>query len=59
MGDHFGIEWTDATWNPVTGCTKVSLYLFPGGIGIARNLGAFAKRAKAPLDDLIPGWREL
>ncbi len=19
------IEWTDATWNPVTGCTKVSL----------------------------------
>jgi protein gp37 len=23
MGDHTGIEWTDATWNPVTGCTKV------------------------------------
>jgi protein gp37 len=21
---HDGIEWTDATWNPVTGCTKVS-----------------------------------
>lgn len=19
-----GIEWTEATWNPVTGCTKVS-----------------------------------
>ena len=18
------IEWTDATWNPVTGCTKIS-----------------------------------
>src|SRR2546425_7180038 len=35
------------------------LYLFPGGIGIARNLGAFVKRAKAPLDDLIPGWRNL
>ena len=35
------------------------LYLFPGGIGIARNLSAFAKQAKAPLDDLIPGWREL
>ena len=24
MGDHSQIEWTNATWNPVTGCTKVS-----------------------------------
>jgi len=24
MGDNTGIEWTDATWNPTTGCTKVS-----------------------------------
>jgi protein gp37 len=24
MGDHSDIEWTDATWNPVTGCTRVS-----------------------------------
>lgn len=24
MGDKTAIEWTGATWNPVTGCTKVS-----------------------------------
>lgn len=24
MADQSKIEWTDATWNPVTGCTKVS-----------------------------------
>ena len=24
MSDKTGIEWTDAAWNPVTGCTKVS-----------------------------------
>ena len=25
MADKSAIEWTEATWNPVTGCTKVSL----------------------------------
>ena len=24
MGAKTGIEWTDATWNPVTGCTKIT-----------------------------------
>ncbi len=24
MGDNTPIEWTDATWNPVTGCTKIA-----------------------------------
>ncbi len=24
MSEKSGIEWTDSTWNPVTGCTKVS-----------------------------------
>ena len=24
MADRSDIEWTEATWNPVTGCTQVS-----------------------------------
>jgi protein gp37 len=24
MGAKSAIEWTDSTWNPVTGCTKIS-----------------------------------
>ena len=24
MSDHSAIEWTDSTWNPVRGCTKIS-----------------------------------
>jgi protein gp37 len=24
VGDQSAIEWTDATWNPLTGCTKIS-----------------------------------
>ena len=24
MSDHSSIEWTDATWNPVRGCSKLS-----------------------------------
>ena len=24
MGNNSAIEWTDATWNPVTGCTKIT-----------------------------------
>lgn len=24
MADHSGIEWTEATWNPTTGCDRIS-----------------------------------
>ena len=24
MAINSGIEWTESTWNPVTGCTKIS-----------------------------------
>lgn len=24
MGKHSAIEWTESTWNPITGCTKIS-----------------------------------
>jgi protein gp37 len=24
MSEHSQIEWTDATWNPVRGCTKIT-----------------------------------
>jgi protein gp37 len=24
MAENSAIEWTDATWNPVKGCTKIS-----------------------------------
>ena len=24
MGDHSSIEWTEATWNPTTGCDRTS-----------------------------------
>ncbi|PYR02603.1 MAG: hypothetical protein DMG00_28520, partial [Acidobacteria bacterium] len=24
VSDHSAIEWTEATWNPTVGCTKVS-----------------------------------
>ena len=29
MSDKSGIEWTEATWNPVTGCDRTSRWLRP------------------------------
>jgi protein gp37 len=67
MSDHSGIEWTDATWNPVTGCTKVS----PGckhcyaerlarrlkAMGNPRYRDGFAVRLQADQLSLPLRWR--
>jgi protein gp37 len=68
MGDKSAIEWTDATWNPVTGCTKVS----PGckhcyaerlarrlqAMGNARYRNGFAVTLHPDQIDLPLRWRE-
>lgn len=45
MGQQSAIEWTEATWNPITGCTKISLgcqYCYAERI--ARRLKAMGQR---------------
>jgi protein gp37 len=68
MSTSTGIEWTDATWNPVTGCTKVS----PGckhcyaerlasrlqAMGNARYASAFAVTLHPDLLELPLHWRQ-
>ena len=45
MGDKSAIEWTDATWNPTTGCDRVS----PGCAHCyALDLAARLKKMGAP-----------
>ena len=46
MADKSGIEWTDATWNPVTGCSKVS----PG------CANCYAETLTARYAGTNPGW---
>ena len=62
-----GIEWTDATWNPVTGCTKVS----PGckhcyakrmserlqAMGQPNYANGFAVTLQPQMLDLPLGWK--
>ncbi|HEX4083010.1 MAG TPA: DUF5131 family protein, partial [Acidimicrobiales bacterium] len=50
MGDRSGIEWTEATWNPTTGCDRTS----PGcdncyALTLAKRLKAMGQ-AKYQLD---------
>lgn len=68
MADHSGIEWTDATWNPVTGCTKVSpgckncyaeqLAVRLRAMGIPRYRNGFAITLQADQLDLPLRWRK-
>lgn len=43
MGDKTSIEWTDATWNPTRGCSRVS----PGCGGPNHEGGCYAERVAA------------
>jgi protein gp37 len=68
MADHTGIEWTDATWNPVTGCTKVSpsckncyaerLALRLRAMGNRRYRDGFAVTLQADQLELPLRWRQ-
>jgi protein gp37 len=58
MGDNTGIEWTDATWNPIVGCSKALMPAADGklalregcrncyAIRVSRRLGEKFKQAK-------------
>lgn len=67
MATNSHIEWTEMTWNPVTGCTKIS----PGckhcyaltmskrlrAMGVERYRGGFALRLHDDLIDLPRRWK--
>ncbi len=67
MASRSSIEWTDATWNPVTGCSKVSagckycyaerLALRLQAMGQARYAGGFSVTLQDDLLDLPRRWR--
>ena len=67
MADHSRIEWTEATWNPVTGCSKVSagckncyaerLALRLQAMGNARYRHGFRVTLHPDLIELPKRWR--
>lgn len=68
MGDRSAIEWTDATWNPVTGCTKVSqgckhcyaqrMATRLQAMGVARYANGFEVALQPDLLDLPRRWQK-
>lgn len=47
MGVKTGIEWTDATWNPMTGCTKVSAgcdHCYAETVALTKTRDAYIRR---------------
>jgi protein gp37 len=68
MGAGSGIEWTDATWNPVTGCDKISpgckfcyaerLATRLNAMGNPRYTNGFAVTMHADQLDLPLRWRQ-
>jgi protein gp37 len=68
MSTGSGIEWTDATWNPVTGCTKVSagcahcyaerMAKRLEGMGQANYRNGFNLTLHEHMLDIPLGWRQ-
>ncbi|PYK98472.1 MAG: hypothetical protein DME19_12460 [Verrucomicrobia bacterium] len=68
MGANSSIEWTEATWNPVTGCSKVSagckncyaerLALRLQAMGNVRYRNGFKVTLHPDLGELPKRWRE-
>jgi protein gp37 len=68
MADNSGIEWTDATWNPVTGCTMVSqgckncyaarMARRLQAMGVAQYADGFQVRTHSQLLALPTTWKQ-
>src|SRR5437773_4120084 len=68
MATNSTIEWTEATWNPVTGCSKVSagckhcyaerLAMRLKAMGNLRYLNGFRLTLHEDVIDLPKSWRE-
>ena len=60
MGENSAIEWTDATWNPVTGCTKVSQgckYCYAERLALRLRVVAQFRSGHGPIPVLFECYR--